>query len=444
MRQALLSFLTIGCLVATGCARNHYQVRMAPTDSGFERTLTCWTVVSGDPPRSQALDAEELTRIEKCYGSAPAPGEDGRFTFRGGFALKAPQDIGGAGRLERIETSLGTLRIYAERFRESDDLEGALTKRREAVDTLVDLTLGWLRKEFGEEAAYERLERFVDKDFRRDLKNLSMHIWMTDTEFWTLGYGGVLERLWLFAHERDYLTLHDVAMIMRGPPDDPSPGLEILARLVARELEIGPKSERLAIFRDPAGLSASWNKHVCGSEYYAQYLEAHRDELEESDADEPGLTDQAIRELMLDSFTCFDLSLDDSLEVTLDVECGLISTNGTWNEAEEAVTWSALLSEHAALPTVCCATWAVPNQGEQEKRFGEVVLTEQKLASYAMWYESLSEREAEQWDKVLASCSQGRPWQEIVKAFQFEEKTLAKKLLAEQVKSLFIEEAEEE
>jgi len=37
------------------------------------------------------------------------------------------------------------------------------------------LIIGWSRMELGRERNYERLRRFLDKDFRNDVKNLSLY-----------------------------------------------------------------------------------------------------------------------------------------------------------------------------------------------------------------------------------------------------------------------------
>ncbi len=437
MRQTLLGFLAIGCLMAAGCSRNHYQIRVTPTDSGFDRTLTCWTVVSGDPPHSQALDAGELARIEESYGSKPEPGDEGKNSFRSKFGVEMPQDVGGAGRLERIETSLGTLWLYVERFRGSDDLEAELNRRRKAVDTVTDLTLGWLRSELGDQATFEQLEAFVDNQVRNDLKNLTVYSWRLQEESEN---GAVLERLWLYLRERDYLTLQDTVSIVRAfHTDDPARVLDIIARLAARKLTIDADSEALAIFRDPKRLSRSFEEHVRNSEFYAKTLKTWREQHKDSEGGEPPEPAKAIGDLLLGAFIVFELGADGALEVTLDAECEPFSTNGKWNEETRTVTWNASLDSGTSPPIVCAATWAVPNEHEQGKRFGRTRLRGEKLAEYAMWCDSLSEKEAEQWDRVLSGCNAGESWTETVKSFQFAEKTPARELLADQVKRLLIE-----
>lgn len=444
MRPTLLCLVAIGSVMVAGCTRNQYQVRITPLESGFERTLTCWTVNAGDPPDRRALSSDELAKIGQCYGLDPEPGEEGRNTFRGKFTVETPQDVGGAGRLERIETSLGTLWIYVERFRGNDDLEGELAKRREAVDTLVDLTIGWLHKEFGNEARFQQLEDFASKRLRNDLKNLAVYMWVAETNSEDLESHGFLERLWLFARERDYLPLHDLATIVRSAQtEDSALALGILARLVARELEIEFQDEALAIFRDPKRLNGSWTEHVRGSDYYGQYLQMQQDKTKAAKGDKPPEPDEAIEHLLLEAFIQFDVASHDQLEVTLDAKCEPISTNGKWNAAKKTVTWDGSLGDHPALPTVCSATWAVPNAEEQKKRFGQTLLAGQALADYAMWVEALSNDEAEQWGKLLTTCKPDGPWQEAIKSFQFDEMTPATASLADQVKSLLIEDHEE-
>ncbi len=387
-----------------------------------------------------------MAKLRKCYGSRPEPSGEGKSTFRGKFSVETPQDLGGAGRLERIDTSLGTLWIYVERFRGNDDLESELAKRREAVDTFVDLTLGWLRKEFGEEANFQQLEDFVGKTVRADLKNLAVYLWVEGARGEENSLeNGFLERLWLFGRERDYLTVHDMAVIVRAhETNDPGPALEILARFVARELEADPQGETLAVFRDVDRLVSSWKEHVRGSKYYAQYVRKKKGEVKAADDDalpDPG---DAMVELLLEAFLPAILSSDAALEVTLDTEVMPVSTNGTWNETEKTVTWKGDVQDRSTLPTVCSATWAVPNAPEQRKRFGQLLLAGQDLADYAIWYESLSEDEAAQWLKALATCRAGDPWQKTVKSFLFDEKTAAKESLAGAVKSLLIEDDDDD
>jgi dsDNA-binding SOS-regulon protein len=71
------------------------------------------------------------------------------------------------------------------------------------------------------------------------------------------------------------------------------------------------------------------------------------------------------------------------------------------------------------------------------------VLTDQQLAHYALWCKSLSKAEADQWEKILATCKADKEWQETIRSFQFDEKVPAKELLAGSVKSLLIEEEED-
>jgi hypothetical protein len=445
MGRTLLGFLAIGSLVAAGCSRNHYQIRVTPTDSGFDRTLTCWTVVSGDPPHSQALDAGELAGIEECYGSKPEPGEEGKNTFRAKFSVETPRDVGGAGRLERIETSLGTFWLYAERFRGNDDPESVLSERRAAVDTLVDLALGWLEQEFGRETNYPKLKSFVDKSVRNDLKNLAVYSWTVSAGLEDYENGGFLERLWLFLNERDYLTLHDVAVIVRAAnSDDPAPVLKIVTRLVARELEADPESDALAIFKHAERLGESIDKFVCGSEFYAAFLKKWQEEHKDSDDKEPPGADEAVGELLGTALIEFEFAPNDLLEVTLDTQYQPISTNGEWDKNAKTVSWKSELGGNQTLPVVCTATWVIPAVAEQQRCFGRTVLVGQNLAYYTMWYESLSAEEARQWKEVLAACQGDENWQAIVKAFRFSEKTPAKGLLADRVKELLIKEEPKE
>ena len=446
MRWTFLGLLTLACVAASGCSHTHYQVRMTPKDGGFERTITFWQEDDSDTSKREPASDDERARVGKCYDGAAEVGDQGERTFRGHFKTETPDDVGGAGRLERIETSLGTAWFYAERIRGNDDPVGELAKRQEAVDTVVGLLLGWLEREFGGEPGYPRLRAFVDEQLRHDLKNLVVCLWATPAGGETFeSRSSLAGRAWLFLRQRDYLTAQDMVAVFRGLiTDDAVRLLHPVPRLVARELEISPESKVLAIFREPERLGKSMDDYLGETEFYAQFTADWRASNPEKKPDEAPGPNEALNELMSEAFPLFDSEANDVLDLVLDVPCKPLSTNGKWDEAAKTVTWNVELGRPRPLPIVCSVFWTTPNAGEQERRFGRIALEGDKLLQYALWQKSLSADEAIQWGQTLAKCHGGKDWPAIVKSFRFPQEADGAALLSDQVKGWLIGEEEEE
>ena len=72
-----------------------------------------------------------------------------------------------------------------------------------------------------------------------------------------------------------------------------------------------------------------------------------------------------------------------------------------------------------SLPAFSYAAWSEPNAETQTERFGRVILTDQKLAEYVIWYQGLSPAEAAVWDAFLAKCEPNEQLSERIEAFRF-------------------------
>jgi hypothetical protein len=175
---ALLGFLTLA-----GCQANHYEIELTPKNGTIERKITAWRTGGGEDPatgeKAEAGDfpEDELKQIASAYNSPVPKKRDVKHRFAGVFAGELPKDVGGSGRYLHWETSLGSTSGYIERFRGNDDLLSNVEARFQAADRLVDLAIGWLETEVKEEAGFQELRKFLDEQFRRDLKNLSLYAW---------------------------------------------------------------------------------------------------------------------------------------------------------------------------------------------------------------------------------------------------------------------------
>ena len=69
--------------------------------------------------------------------------------------------------------------VYLERFRGDPDPASALQERLDAADTLASIVAGWARARLGDRRGFDRLGTYLDGDFHRDLKDLSLFTWTT-------------------------------------------------------------------------------------------------------------------------------------------------------------------------------------------------------------------------------------------------------------------------
>src|SRR5581483_6020967 len=99
------------------------------------------------------------------------PTATGRHTFRSRFGPEMPDDVGGSGSYRQTASSMGIASVYVEHFRGSDDVEAHIDDRRQAADALTNLLIGWFQRELGRDPNFARIRRFLDRDFRHDLRN---------------------------------------------------------------------------------------------------------------------------------------------------------------------------------------------------------------------------------------------------------------------------------
>ncbi|MEE9602390.1 MAG: hypothetical protein V3V75_03730, partial [Thermoguttaceae bacterium] len=222
--MVILSVILLSVVALGGCESTHYEIEITPDGKNFERKLTCWRETrENDKTRLEQLPKEELERIGKLYDRKDAPDDAAKQTFVGRFGDTTPADVGGAGEYTHFTSPLGTVSSYVERFRGNDDLDSQLAKRRAAADQFVDLLLGWLEREVGNRDGFGRLKKFVDEDFRRDLKNLGIYLWtggaanVTGTKDALARFG---TRMGQYLCERNYFKPKDVPALARVFADD--------------------------------------------------------------------------------------------------------------------------------------------------------------------------------------------------------------------------------
>ena len=214
-----LSLLALLAVLVTGCPHNEYTVELKPTTTGVERTLTFYRVDgnnSNGTPNYLPFPSNELAAITGVYPAGLVKAEGQQHVARGEFSGALPADVGGAGSFKTCTASLGEAGFYLERFRGNDDLVGQTTRRFRAADQMTDLVIGWTKAEFGSERGYKKLRKFLNEDFRRDLKNAGLYFWVGQisalndtnaTEEFTARFSQYLL-------ERGYLKLSDAPQLV--------------------------------------------------------------------------------------------------------------------------------------------------------------------------------------------------------------------------------------
>jgi len=439
MKRFLVIATVLVGLGYLSCDHNEYALKIAPRGQAVERQLTVFRDGKGNFPQA------ELERIGKVYGKAAQekPEKDiTKYTFDGHSSGKMPDDVGGAGTYTCFETAMGSAGIYMERFRGTDDLAGQLEIRMQAADKIADLLLGWLKSEFGKHEEFPKIKRFMDTDFRQDIKNLSLYfrsladVMLTDGG---PGEGGpevgpkgeAIARIAQYFLERGYIRTTDIptaARLMARP--DPKRTEAALGRLLRNALsaKAGVKDVRIAdrlaaLLADSEALDRSVSAYLSTTSDYKKLLadwksrkakqrapggSAGKDE--NAAEGEPGSLD--VLKVQMDLWVGRSLGpSDDNLTVLFSPEGQVVKTNGHFDKATGEITWQHLMEkrgESRTLPLMCFAVTAQPAEEFQKQHFGKVVLQGQNLVNYCLWRKGLGDNKATEWDAFLESLRPDR------------------------------------
>ena len=411
------------CCVA-GCQdHNRYELELRPEGAELIRTLTVWRV-----PENRGRDRfppGELKKIAALYPpEIPAP--TGRHMFRGRFGPELPDDVGGSGSYHHTATSLGVAVIYVERFRGSDDVEMHIDDRRQAADALTDLLIGWLQREIGRDPNFGRVRRFLDRDFRHDLRNLS-HYWAmvrTSSE----KQAPLREEYWvraaMYLVERGYFRLEEAPAAIRvEETNDAEQQVRFVIDLMARK--IAPEdqasiSRSLRFLVDTSRATDSLDVYLRSTpQFRAREQEWRKAQRSNPSAPPPDPKD-IVLELVARLFFGLDLiSQNDELRVALNVPLAPFATNGTYLSASNQIVWTSSLGRGGELPVLTYAAWSVPDVQFQETHFGDIVLTGRDLANYVAWYTGLESGERDEWNQFLSQLRPGAGLSEAVRGFSF-------------------------
>lgn len=444
-------------LLLTGCPRNQYVVELTPRGEGIERRLTFHCEDGKDTnglPNYQAFSPDELAAIRALYPVNGFKRDGQEYTASGVFTGSLPADVGGAGTYRKLSADMGSAGFYVERFRGDDDLADQMTSRFKAADQLVDLIIGWSRMELGHEHGYKNLRKFLDEDFRRDVKNLGLYFWMQQVSDATKAKSpeefGV--RFGQYLVERGYLKLEDLPDLIHSAVEE-KPGhlMEVIQRLLADKMGVpaaNPVPKSLGFLADPNTANKSWEKYLASTEIYRAKLRHWQAEKLSVEAGNLGRQSLNLIKLknatngawakvalppkpapsevadgLLEGVLAFEIfNTDDDLTVRLSLPVAPAYSNGQWDDARKQVTWTADLEKKEKihrLPGFCYAAWAVPQDSFQTNHFGRVLLAGNELLQYCVWRAGLDASQSAQWDKFMAGLNAGTSLKEKLDAFRF-------------------------
>jgi hypothetical protein len=422
-------FLAVLCVLLTGCPHNDYTVELKPQTNGVERTLIFYRADgsnSSGVPNYQPFPSNELAAITGVYPAGAVKPDGQRYVATGEFTGRLPNDVGGAGSYTNFVTSLGDAGFYLERFQGNDDLATQTARRFRTADQIADLAIGWTQTEFGRERGYKHLRKFLDEDFRRDIRNAGLYFWIAEVSDLsnTNAFDEFTARIYQYLLERGYVKLSDAPelyLFFRDGQDD-SAILRMIKRLAAQKMEILPAEplpKSFAVLDDTKAFGKSWERYLARSDLYrAKVKEWEKKKRTNPKLEAPKPLD-VLSDLVGNMSEPFRMSDEetDHLTVKLALNRAPNHTNGKWQGGQ--VVWTADLDAGRALPAFCYATWSNPDARFQTERFGRVILDGDGLSEYCLWRSVLNAEQARGWETFLAGLRPGSELKKRLEAFQF-------------------------
>jgi len=424
----------VGILILGGCrdTDEYYEIEMTRDGQAFKRKLTCWEERDS---KASDLNSEDLERISQHYQQQTTSPDGIKSIFVGSFQEETPDDVGGQGWYLCYSSRMGDAFLYSERFLGDDDLEGRLSASIKATDRVVDLLIGWLESELGQDSGFDRLRVFLDETFRQDLQNVALYLWKSRTE--ARGREVVAEemivRIFQYIAERGYFPVEMLSVFagseFRGlsGEEDMNPW-KVVRRNIAEKMGIPagePLPESLYLLADSEYLEESFEKYLLTTDVFQTRIKEWEEKVKtHPEAKRPtpnGMMNDLIEESLGLKFSIWSSSVPVArLSVELACEAEPIATNGTWDNEDRAISWSGDIKiEEGLLPIICYALWSVPASNFQIDHFGSIVLEKSNLMAYCIWHSKIDKKKAEEWDDFVSSLKPGEELEENLASFRF-------------------------
>lgn len=489
-----LAFIAVLCLFMRGCGHTVYDVDMSVDGDTMHRTIevsftgthpamvlatqpaTRPSTSPGErqthsfglgdtPPGTQPAISTSEQAIETIYNEARAARSTGPVTsqpYSADFIGQLPADLGGAGQVIRYESSLGSAWIYLERLRADQDPATTLETRLQAADLAAKLIAGWSRSRLGDRKDFDKLGKYLDGDFRKDLRTLSLYLWMLgaarhmstadaatsqpsstaniqaeDLLTLSTGQSDVALAIAQFLFEHKYIDPQDVPTIAReivsslggiGRSDDKADQarVQLIKRLWVKFLtrKVGLTDKELinhlgGLLDDPKRIkeaNESLAKYLKESKELKQFLDKHFTDAKKPAEDAGPEILKSLLSTALQPGGVNFLNTDDEIHMKLALAGPPVVTNGVWDAKTSRIVWHRRVQPGAGdpIPAICYAAWSKSDDAFQKKHFGRVILTGQKLLGYSMAIKALTPAEAKEWDGLVNSLTSQNAVSELV------------------------------
>lgn len=412
-RGAAFIGLTICMLQSGGCQRGQYDLDLSADGSVLHREIR-YRQAHGENETPPPVETEEARLLTAVYGVDVPSAASSELVLKGESTGATPQDIGGAGSLQHWHTPLGDAWVYAERFRGDDRPSATLKLRTAAADELVDLIRDWFQVELKGSADRDRVDRFLNNDFREDVRNLTTLVWTAGAVSEARGRGADGEfvmRVGLYLVEHGYMTHRDLPRL--HSLNDEEMQFSFVRALLARRIGVDLSERDWNFLESRSAAERSLNAAIGLRE-----IEASENV---SGGPVPASTFAADR---LMRALGSPLASGDGLTARLHLPEPPLRTNGDWQADEKCVVWQRSLplrdaTTSPALPAVMYAEWTSADAAFQQEHFGRTVLDGEALIEYCVWSARLNDEQRAAFDKFLATLTPGTGLANQVQQFVF-------------------------
>ncbi|MCZ7644841.1 MAG: hypothetical protein M5U26_06090 [Planctomycetota bacterium] len=429
-------------LACAGC-KETYDITLKPEGEKVRRRLLFQAEnrnLSGGYVKC-APSAEQIQMLQAAYGKEGRSLKD-RPRFEMDLSGLFKNEAQGDGAYRRFDSTMGYFASYVEDLQGKEDLSVSWERKRVALDHLADLILLWFRQELGETPQWAKLQTFLDKDLRADLKEIFMQLWLAEevSERRREAREHTVARVVLRLASKDYFKIDQLPAALRAVQDRvPSRGhsllMGMLQETVVRKMGLDPTEalpDALRFLSSTAAAEASFNASVVPTQEFQALALSLAKQLGADQNAKPGIPTQ---ESLLSVGIALWLLLGDiqgvftSKHYNVRLECPIepLVSNGRWEPKEHQITWLEGDEKTDLVRRFCHATWAVPDEAYQQARFGKTVLRGTELVQYVLWRRGLRDVAGAEWDALLDACV-GLPAKDIkgkLQTFRFSEQARA-------------------